>query len=155
MQFTSVQDINAPLEFVFLQLSDFESYEAYAMRIGAQIERRDELTTTKAGMIWNFVGELRGKMRDIDIELTTFSRPSDLAFHCTSSGIKADIKIRAMPLTKKQTRIKIATDIRPRSIPARLIMQSARLAKNSLNRKYNHRIWEYASHIEANYNRQR
>ena len=71
MQFTSVQDINAPLEHVFEQISDFDSYEAYAMRIGATVERRDQLVQKQAGMCWHFRGELRGKDREIDIELPT------------------------------------------------------------------------------------
>ena len=154
MQFTSVQDINAPLDFVFTQLSDFESFEAYAMRVGAQVERRDNLTQPDAGLKWNFVGEVRGKTRTIDIELTRYERPTDLAFLCTSAGVLVVIEIGVMALTRKQTRIKISSDFKPQSISARLVMQSARLAKNSLNRKFNHRVWEFSNYVEANYNKQ-
>ena len=155
MQFTSVQDINAPLEFVFAQLSDFDACEAYAMRVGAQVERKDNLTRTGVGMIWNFVGELRGKTRDIDIELTSYSPPTALNLQCKSVGMEAFVIVQAMELTKKQTRMKMVVDITPLSIPARLIMQSARLAKRSLNRKFNHRIWEFANYIENSYNNSR
>lgn len=44
MQFSSVQDVNAPLDFVFQQMSDFESYESYGLRTGADVERADTLT---------------------------------------------------------------------------------------------------------------
>ncbi len=44
MQFSSVQDVNAPLDFVFQQLSDFESYESYALRTGADVDLRRYLS---------------------------------------------------------------------------------------------------------------
>ncbi len=155
MQFTSVQDINAPLDFVFAQLSDFDAFEAYAMRVGAQVERRDSLTQTGAGMIWNFIGELRGKVRDVDIELTGYRPPKSLKFQCRSPGVDADIRMQALALTRRQTRIKMAMDITPLNLSARLVMQSARLARTRLNRKYNHRLWEFANYIEGNYQRER
>ena len=50
MQFSSVQDVNAPLDFVFQQLSDFESYESYALRTGADVDREDALAEKATGM---------------------------------------------------------------------------------------------------------
>ena len=43
--------------------------------------------------------------------------------------------------------------MKPKSISARLILQSAKLARASLNRKFNHRFWTYANYIENNYNK--
>ncbi|MCP5087844.1 MAG: SRPBCC family protein [Rhodobacteraceae bacterium] len=155
MQFSSVQDINAPLDFAFAQISDFNAFEAYAMRTGAQVERKDSLTDVGPGLIWNFIGEIRGKVRDVDIELTGYRPPKKLEFQCRSPGIDGNIHIRALSLTRRQTRMKMVVDIQPLSIPARLVMQSARLAKKSLNRKFNHRVWEFANYIEGNYQRSR
>jgi len=152
MQFTSVQDINAPLDHVFEQISDFDSYEAYAMRIGASVERRDQLMHKQAGMCWHFDGEIRGKNREIDIELQQYSPPKQIKLTFESTGIGALVVIGVMALTKKQTRMKIAVELTARSISARLVMQSAKLAKNSLKRKYNHKIWTYANYIEGTYN---
>lgn len=151
MQFTSVQDVNAPLEFVFEQLSDFESYEAYAMRVGAQVERRDTLTETCAGMMWYFEGDIRGKTRHVDIELTNYAPPKDLKFICTSPSMEARVNVQAMELAKQQSRIKTVVDAKALNMSARLILQSARLAKASLNRRFNHRVWEFANYIEDNY----
>lgn len=155
MQFTSVQDINAPLDHVFEQISDFDSYEDYAMRIGANVERQDQLTSKAAGMCWNFQGELRGKERDIDIELTEYNPTQQLQFNCVSSGIAALVDMEVMALTKKQTRIKVKVNLTARSISARLVMQSAKLAKNSLQRKFNHRVWTYANYLEGTFNKKR
>lgn len=153
MQFSSVQDINAPLDFVFQQLSDFDSYESYAMRIGAEVKRMDQLTQKGAGLCWNINGEFRGKARKFDIQLTEYRPDTFLKFLVKSSGIEAEVSMEAMALTRKQSRIKATTVLIPKSISARLILQSAKLAKSSMNRKFNHRFWTYANFIENNYNK--
>lgn len=153
MQFSSVQDVNAPLDFVFQQLSDFDSYESYAMRIGADVKRMDQLTQKGAGLHWNINGDFRGKKRKFDIQLTEYRPDNLLKFLVVASGIEATASMEAMALTRKQSRIKVTTVLTPKSISARLILQSAKLAKSSMNRKYNHRFWTYANYIENNYNK--
>nr|WP_325253668.1 SRPBCC family protein [Amylibacter sp.] len=153
MQFSSVQDVNAPLDFVFQQLSDFDSYESYAMRIGADVKRTDQLTQKGAGLKWSIDGDFRGKRRKFDIQLTEYRPDNLLKFLVVASGIEATASMEAMALTRKQSRIKVTTVLTPKSISARLILQSAKLAKSSMNRKYNHRFWTYANYIENNYNK--
>ncbi|MEM7440836.1 MAG: SRPBCC family protein [Pseudomonadota bacterium] len=153
MQFSSVQDVNAPLDFVFHELSDFDSYEAYAMRVGAQVERKVDRIEKGPGIIWNVVGDFRGKTRDVDIELTEYRPDNVLKFMMTSKGIEAGADFEAMALTRKQSRIKMTLNITPKTISARLVLQSAKLARGSLNKKFNHRFWTYANYIENNYNR--
>lgn len=141
MQFSSVQDFNAPLDFVFQQMSDFESYEAYGLRAGANIERLDALNEKGAGMVWKVVGDMRGKRRKLNIELTEY-RPNNLMkLFSKSSGVEATATMEAMALRRKQSRIKVTTVLKPKTISARLILQSAKLAKNSMNRKFNNRFW--------------
>ena len=59
----------------------------------------------------------------------------------------------AMALTRKQSRIKMSVNVAPKSISARLVLQSAKLARGSLNKKFNHRFWTFANYIENNYNK--
>lgn len=153
MQFSSVQDVNAPLDFVFEQISDFESYESYGMRVGAQVERKDEMAAKGPGMLWNVIGDFRGKKRDVDIELTEYRPDNLLKFEINSKGIEAKANFEAMALTRKQSRIKMTLNVKPKTISARLVLQSAKLARGSLNKKFNHRFWTYANYIEDNYNK--
>jgi len=43
-------DVEAPVEFVFAQLIDFEGWERAAMRRGADVSRTDKLTKAGPGM---------------------------------------------------------------------------------------------------------
>jgi hypothetical protein len=153
MQFTSVQDVNAPLDFVFQQLSDFDSYESYAMRVGADVKRLDKLSEKNAGMCWQIKGDFRGKNREMAVDLEEYRPDNLLRFLVKMSGLEAAVVLESMALTRKQSRIKVTTLLKPKTISARLIVQSAKLAKNSMNRKFNHRFWTFANHIENNYNK--
>ena len=155
MQFSSVQDVNAPLDFVFQQLSDFESYESYALRTGAEVERIDTNSEKCAGMQWKIQGDFRGKRRKFNIELIEYRPDNPLKFFVKSAGVEANATMESMALTRKQSRIKVTTVLKSKTISARLILQSAKLAKNSMNRKFNHRFWTYANFIENNYNKSR
>ena len=50
MRFTTKQDIEAPLDFVYRTMTDFEGWERAAMRRGAEVERTDKLTRVGPGM---------------------------------------------------------------------------------------------------------
>lgn len=106
-------------------------------------------------MIWDVAGDIRGKRRKLSIELTEHRPDNLMKFFVKSSGIEASATMEAMALTRKQSRIKVTTVLKPKTISARLILQSAKLAKNSMNRKFNHRFWTYANYIEGNYNKSR
>lgn len=115
----------------------------------------DTLAEKATGMTWNVSGDLRGKRRKVRIELTEYRPDNLLKFFVKSSGIEAFATMESMALTRKQSRIKVTTVLKPKTISARLILQSAKLAKNSMNRKFNHRFWTYANYIENNYNKSR
>ncbi|MEM9852339.1 MAG: SRPBCC family protein [Pseudomonadota bacterium] len=153
MQFTSTQDINAPLDYVFQQLTDFDAYESFALRRGAQVQRKDNIPSKGIGLTWNVVGEFRGKVRDVDIQVVEYRPDNILKFMITSKGIDAAADFEAMALTRKQSRIKSTLNVTPKTISARLVLQSAKLAKQSLNRRYNNRFATFSNYIENNYNK--
>lgn len=151
MKFNSTQDINAPLEFVFQQASDFQRFETFGLRAGAKIKRTDNLSGTQKGMHWLIKADVRGKERAFDISLKEFDTPRHLEVLSTVKGFIATATIDLMELSKTQTRMKITLDVKPQSISARLLIQSAKLARSSLNRKYNARVEQFAKHIEQEY----
>jgi len=44
-------------------------------------------------------------------------------------------------------------DVRPKTLPARLLMQSAKLTRNTLNKRYKTRIGHFAEDLEDRYKR--
>ena len=153
MKFSTKEDIEAPIDAVFEMLCDFEGFERSAMRRGAEVQRVDKLAVPGVGMMWNAVFEMRGKRRELQIEMVTFDRPNDIALESTSPGLIGQMGFELMALSRSRTRINVELEVKPLTLSARLLVQSMKLAKASLTKKYKVRVAEYAKGMEERYAR--
>ena len=153
MKFSTREDIDAPIDVVFGMLCDFEGFERSAMRRGAEVQRTDSLKEPGVGMTWAAVFDLRGKRREIEVEMVTFDRPSDIVLESTSPGLLGQMTFELMALSRSSTRILVEMEVKPLNLSARLMVQSMKLAKASLTKKYKLRISEYAKGMEERHKR--
>ncbi|WP_376874628.1 SRPBCC family protein [Albirhodobacter sp. R86504] len=149
MQFSSQQDILAPIERAFDILSDFNQIETIARGRKIDVKRLDNLTQAGVGLSWDISFKMRGKRRELIVDLVEFTRPDTLAFSGVSSSFEIEANVVLTEVTPMKTRMKIVTSIAPRSLGARLMIQSAKLGKTSLNKKYDKRIKAFADAITA------
>lgn len=147
MNFTGRTEIKANINATFAAFADFEAFERSVRRSGAEIERVDELTTPGPGMMWRIVADFRGKTRKIDVELKDYDPPEALLFSGVSTGFDAEIKIDLIPLSGRETRARISADITARSLAAKLILQSARLTKGKLNKRFRERFRRFGDEM--------
>lgn len=148
MKFSAREDISAPIDQVFDALCDFEGFERQAMRRGIEIQRVDKLTKPGVGMCWDIAFVMRGRPREVRLELTKFESPNEMVFDGKSSGIDADFTIELLALSRSRTRMAIALDITPLNLSARLLVQSLKLAKSNLTKRFKLRIADYAKTLE-------
>lgn len=153
MKFSTKEDIEAPIDAVFDMLCDFEMFERAAMRRGAEVQRTDSRGTPGVGMGWRAAFNLRGKRRQIEIEMTTFDRPNEMVFECRSSGLTNLMTLELVALSRSRTRVLVALDIKPLNLSARLLVQSLKLAKTSLTKKYKLRVAEFVRTLEERHKR--
>lgn len=151
MKLTSRQDIEVPAAFVFAALKDFESWERAALRRGADVVRMDKLSGVVPGLSWRIKFAYRGKERRLTLQLTNLSEPVSMGFSGNGTSLDGVASIDLMELAARRTRLIIMLDLRPRTIGARLIMQSMRLAKTRLNRRFSDRVAQLCAEIEMRY----
>ena len=151
MRFASKQDIEAPIDAVFKILSDFDSWERAIMRRGVEVDRKDKLPQTGPGMRWGARFDYRGKRRDLEAELVQIETPTLMRFASVSQALEGVISIELLELVAKRTRLHTAIDVTPRSLTARLFLQSLRLARAKLDRKYDQRVAHLSGDIEMRY----
>ena len=151
MKFSTNEDIEAPIDAVFDMLCDFEMFERSAMRRGAEVQRTDKLSAPGVGMTWDAVFELRGKRRQVAIEMVSFDRPNEMVLESRSQGLLGVMTIELVALSRNRTRIGVSFDIKPLNLSARLLVQSLKLAKTSLTKKFKVRMAEYAKNMEDRY----
>lgn len=153
MQFSSKEDIDAPIEQVFAMLSEFESFERSAIRRGIEVIRTDSNETPMAGCRWNAKFKMRGKMRDLDLDLVSYDSPTSMRFESTSHGLAGTLTLDLMALSPRRTRMSVSLDLNPKTLTARLLVQSLKLAKSSLTKRFKLKVAVYAKNMEERHSR--
>ena len=151
MKLSSRQDIDAPAAFVFAALADFEAWERAAMRRGADVERMDKVNRDAQGRSWQIKFSYRGKGRRVVLQLTEMQPPTSMEFAGNGASLDGVAGIDLMELAPLRTRLSVTLDLRPRTIGARILMQSLRLAKARLNRRFSDRVMLICAEIERRY----
>ncbi|MDG1129042.1 SRPBCC family protein [Seohaeicola saemankumensis] len=148
MKFSSKEDIEAPIEQVFALVSDFETLERAALRRGAEVQRTDNMRKPGIGMSWSASFMARGRQRQLEIRMTEYDPPNNMRFHSVAQGLETDMKVEMLALSRGRTRLSVELELKPRSISARLLVQSLKLARTNLNKKFHLRMADYARDLE-------
>jgi len=149
MKLATREDIEAPIDEVFRQLSDFDGFERAVLRRGAEVARTDELAHPGPGMNWRMEFKYRGKMRKLKLELTEHQAPDRMRIDSVSPNTNMVIEIDLVALSRNRTRMNLSLDVRPRTIPARLVIQSLKLARQNVLKRFRRRIGDFAADLEA------
>lgn len=149
MKLVAREDIHAPIDAVFTQLADFEGFERAVLRRGAEVVRTDELGVTGPGMAWRAGFDFRGRTREANIQLVDFTPSDRMRLDIHSAGLALELAIDLLEMSRQRTRVTFALDARPRTIPARLMIQSAKLARQNVLKRYRTRINAFAADIES------
>ncbi len=148
MKFSTREDIEAPAELVFDSMSDFAMFERAALRRGAEVSRVDRLAETGPGLTWSLRFPLRGKMRRVVCELARLDRPEAMHLTAESTGFQIWLTVQLVTLSRSRTRVQVDLEVKPRTMTARLIMQTVRLNRASYARRFEGRVQKYASELE-------
>lgn len=148
MQFSSKEDIEAPIEAVFEAISDFDLFERSSIRRGIEVHRVDDAAPVAPGLAWDAAFDLRGKRRQLHLTLTRLDPPEAMEITSESSGLCGDMTVELVALSPRRTRLEIALKLTPRTLSARLFLQSLKLAKANLTRRFKHRVADFAKSVE-------
>jgi uncharacterized protein YndB with AHSA1/START domain len=153
MKFSARQDIDAPAAFVFATFADFDAWERAAMRRGVEVLRlgASGAETHAVGAAWQVKFQFRAKKRTVDLVLQELSPPHRLEFSAQSPAMQATLTVEIAQMSALRTRIHVVSDVTPRTLTAKLFIQSMRLARAKADRKYALRIAEVAADITARY----
>ncbi len=154
MKFASKEDIEAPIGFVFSVVSDFDALERQVLRRGADLQRTDTLSAHGPGMSWTATFPFRGKERKADARLVAYDAPNGLGLVSETGGLFGNINVDLVALSPRRTRMSIVIDLTSKSLSARLLLQSLRLAKPNLTRRFRKRTSAFADEIEDRFYRQ-
>lgn len=145
MKLSAREDVGAPAAAVFAALRDYEIFERAAARRGAEVQR----TGTAAKPQWAVAFDFRGKRRRLTITQTACVPPERLAFRGGGKLFEGDLVIDVIALSPRRSRVSLALEVRPLTLAARILLQSAQLARGRILRRFQKRTTELAQHLEA------
>lgn len=151
MNFSAKEDIAAPADYVFGAITDFAAFERSALRRGAEVQRIDTLRVPGPGMQWAASLVMRGRPRDVALELVTMDRPNGILFELQSGAIGGTFRVDLVPLSRGRTRMSVALDLAATTLSARLMMQSLKLAQTKLSKRFRERVAAFAEDAEERY----
>ncbi len=149
MKLATKKDIEAPIAKVWAALSDYEAWERSAMRRGVDVERTDKLTKPGPGMSWTSRCADRARTRKADMKLTEMTGPGLLAFTLASDAVDVATKVELIEMSARRTRMHLTAEVKPRSLGARLFLQSLRLARAKVDRKFDAKVGQLALELET------
>lgn len=143
MKFSLRQDTDLSAEELFAAISDFARIERMLVRRGADVRRLDPAQEPGAGMAWEIGFDLRGKRRDMRMDVTQFDRPEKIVILGEGESLGLTVEMTVIALTRSKSRMIFEVEAKPRNMRARLMLQTAKLGKAQLDRKFADRVSKF------------
>lgn len=147
MDFEFRQDVAAPIAAVRAAVTDFPAFERQALRRGAEV-RRVEPAQGAPGPAWDILFQFRGHDRQVLLTVTENS-PEMLVLTGDSQGVAFRAEVGLLSLAPRQTRLTLRLALLPKTLAAKLLVQSLRLARGQIGKRVEARLATFARDIEA------
>jgi hypothetical protein len=148
MKLNAHYDVEFPIAQVYAELADFDAWERAAMRRGAEISRTDTMTRPGPGATWLARFRYRSKDRSAVVRVDKLEAPTKLAFAVQSTLTDAGVLLDLLELSPKRTRLEVGVELKPKTLAAKLYVQSLKLAKSRVDRKFAARVGHFVLDLE-------
>ncbi|WP_103257192.1 SRPBCC family protein [Tabrizicola aquatica] len=153
MKLTSKTDLEVPVSFVYATLADHPAWEREAVRRGAQVERPAGSPGSGVGASWRVRGRFRGKERKVLLRLTQVAINEMMAYSLDSPSVEGNAQFEVLALSPRRTRLRVMLDVRPKTLAARLFLNTLRLTRRRVEARFDKRTAQLAQRIAEAYQR--
>jgi len=149
MKLTAKTDLEVPGGFVYASLLDHDAWERVALARGIGIERPADMPLAGPGAGWRVRVPFRGKPRDILLRLDEATPETKVAMGVHGEAIEGSMVLEVLALSPRRTRLRLVLEIKPRTLAARLVLNTLRLARGRVQARLDLRIGQVGRRIEG------
>lgn len=153
MKLTAKTDLEVPAAFVFATLVDHPSWERDAVRNGAEVERPPGTPASGLGAAWRLRGQFRGKARKVLLTITELVENQRVVLSLDGPTIEGSSRFEVTVLSPRRSRLRVDVEFRPKTLSARLFINTMRLAKGRVQAKFETRLGQIGGRIKDRYER--
>jgi hypothetical protein len=153
MKLTAKTDLEVPAAAVFAALIDHPVWEREAIRNGVEIERPVGSPATGVGAEWRIRGHFRGTARKVQVRIEELTPDQRLALGIDSPSIEGTSRLEIMVLSPRRSRLRVDLEVKPKTLAARLFINTMRLAKGRVQAKFENRLGQLGARIKDRYDR--
>ena len=151
MDFRTHEDIKAPIAYVYERITNFQAFERQALRHGAQVSRLDGAGPVQAGSAWDVAFTFRNKDRELRATVAELTAPQEVVIDTEAKGLASLTQASLLALSAQTTRVEVKISLSAKSLSARLLLQSLKLARSNLQTRFEKRVREQLRGIQADY----
>jgi hypothetical protein len=155
MKLTAKTDLEAPVEFVHAYLCDDAAWEREATRRGIEVERPADMPLTGVGAGWRIRVPFRGRIRDVLLRLDDLVQNQSIAYSFEGQALVGTTIMETKAISPRSSRLKVTIDAKPKTLTARLFLNTLRLARRKVEDRLEKRISQLADRIEERYAREK
>jgi uncharacterized protein YndB with AHSA1/START domain len=142
VKFSTRVDVDAPPEETFAAFADFPRYVRLAEARGAKVDPLEApVFAWRARFDWN------GKKRELDGVVTRIDPPRGFMAEMTAGGLDGTVEVEVAPLDPGRSRVRVAMEWRPKTMAGRILLQSLKLVKGTLDERFARRVAEFGAAI--------
>ncbi|MFV0382601.1 hypothetical protein [Paracoccus sp. (in: a-proteobacteria)] len=149
MKFSTRVDTDLSAADLFAMVSDFGRIERILLRHGAHVSRSDSKPQVEIGSAWTIRFRWHGKVRNVAFELTQLDRPERVSLAGLSEAFETRLDFTIVALSPSRSRLLFESDVKPRNMRARLLLQTAKLGKAQLDRRFERRIGLFVDELRG------
>jgi hypothetical protein len=142
VKFSTQVDVEAPAADTFAAFADFSRYVRLAEARGARVE-----VLPARHFAWRARFDWNGAARDLKGEVTRLEAPLGFTAAMAAQLVEGVLEVGVTPLGAARSRVGVAMEWRPLTLPGRLLLQSLRLVKGSLDDRFAARVADFAEGV--------
>lgn len=147
MKFSTVEEIDAPIHRVWGAVTDADRFERQARKRGAEVHRHPEPAQMGVGRTWTTRFDFHGHRRELVTRIASFEAPSLLVLDSGLAGVAAVARIELEAIADGRTRLGATLEMLPRSLPGRVLLQTLKLTRVSLEDRFGKGVRAFAGKI--------